>query len=154
MTGRTRSPQQHRRRDARVVQLAQVGSLWHEIAVHKNALALEPGREKEVCGCRGLLNRGRCRVKLGGGLFVLSEHDVDLLRVGGNGDDYAAVGIEAHDLGVARMPTFSASRSRNISSSEKAALVLFPATSASTEPIPDAARTRKFLPAFFPRRSP
>lgn len=40
-------------------------------------------------------------MKLGGGLFVLGEHDVDL-RVGGNGDDYAAIGIEAHDLGVAR----------------------------------------------------
>ena len=59
------------------------------------------GEEKRRVGRRDLLNRGGCRVELGGGLFVLSEHDVDL-RVGGNGDDYAAVGIEAHDLRVTR----------------------------------------------------
>ena len=38
----------------------------------------------------GLLSRSAYLVKLGGGLFVFGEHDVDL-RVGRNGNDNAVV---------------------------------------------------------------
>ena len=47
-----------------------------------------------------LLGCGDYLVKLGGTLFVLGEHDVDL-GVSGNGNDHATVGIEVHDFGIA-----------------------------------------------------
>ena len=66
----------------------------------QNALARGQGAEREYLIRGNLLGRSDYFVKLGGALFVLGEHHVDL-RIGGNGDDNAAVGIEAHDFGIA-----------------------------------------------------
>jgi hypothetical protein len=63
---------------------------------------IRPGRSEEgVVVRRNLLSR-RCHlVKLGRTRFVFGKHYVDL-RVGRNGNDHAAIGIEAHYLGVTR----------------------------------------------------
>ena len=52
-------------------------------------------RSEMLCG--DLLGGGNYLVKLSRGLLVLGEHDVDL-RVGRNGNYYAAIGIEVHDF--------------------------------------------------------
>ena len=59
------------------------------------------GEEMRREVCERLLGRWAHLVKLGRRSFVFGEHDVDL-RVGRNGNDHTAVGIEAHHLGVAR----------------------------------------------------
>jgi hypothetical protein len=80
-------------------------SILHTLPVKRirsctqNALARGQGAERE-CLIRGnLLGRSDYFVKFGRALLVLGEHDVDL-RIGRNGDDHTAVGIEAHHFGI------------------------------------------------------
>src|ERR1700691_3337078 len=54
-----------------------------------------------VCFAGNLLGSGDYFVKFGRTLLVFGEYDVDL-GVGGNRNDHATVGIEAHDFGIAR----------------------------------------------------
>ena len=67
----------------------------------QNALARGQGAEREYLIRGNLLGRSAYSVKVRGTMFVLGEHYVDL-RIGRNGDDHAAVGIETHDFGIAR----------------------------------------------------
>ena len=92
-------------------------------------------------------------VRLGRGSFMIGEHDEDL-RVGRSGNYNRQLTLRLITSESLAVPIFSASRSRTKSSSENAQPLLFPATSATTEPSPDAARTRMFLPVFFPNAVP
>jgi hypothetical protein len=69
----------------------------HARRTRKSPGVSDQGKRSSEMVCGDLLSGGNCPVKLSRRLLVLGEHDVDL-RVGRNGNYYAAVGVEVHDF--------------------------------------------------------